>query len=225
MDKTQIRDAATIIVLRDAKTTPSVLMGQRGRDAAFMPGKFVFPGGAVDENDALAPVMPADELNMGRLAEQSDVPPNTLIAAAVRELWEETGLIIGQPASWNDAPRGWRGFAATGHQPSGAALEFFFRAVTPRSRPRRFDARFFLAHANHLRSDPDDFSRAEDELSHLQWVPLTKARDFDLPFITQVVLAELVTRIKRDDPPASVPFFRNDDEAHLVARLGNKRLL
>ncbi|MEJ6401283.1 NUDIX hydrolase [Yoonia sp. 2307UL14-13] len=225
MDKTQIRDAATMIVLRDAETSPSVLMGQRGRDAAFMPGKFVFPGGAVDESDSAVPVIPADELNNGRLAEQSDVPPNTLIAAAIRELWEETGLILGHPATWDDPPQGWRGYAATGHQPSGAALEFFFRAVTPRGRSRRFDARFFLAYANHLRSDPDNFSRAEDELSHLQWVPLARAREFDLPFITQVVLAELVTRIKRDDPPASVPFFRNDDEAHLVARLGNKRLL
>ncbi len=225
IDKTQIRDAATIIVLRDAATSPSVLMGQRGRDAAFMPGKFVFPGGAVDANDGTVPLMPMDRLHVDRLSEHSDVQPTALAAAAIRELWEETGQILGRPASWPDPPRGWRGFAATGHRPNGGALEFFFRAVTPKGRARRFDARFFLAHADTLRTDPDNFSKAEDELSHLQWIPLNEARNFDLPFITQVVLAELITRIKRDEPLSSVPFFRNDDEANLVSHLGNNRLL
>jgi len=51
--KTAIRDASTVIVLRDDR---AVLMGQRGKTAAFMPGKFVFPGGAVDASDAEVPV-------------------------------------------------------------------------------------------------------------------------------------------------------------------------
>ena len=55
IDKTAIRDAATVIVLRDRNNTPSVLMGQRGANAAFMPNKFVFPGGAVDPEDAHVP--------------------------------------------------------------------------------------------------------------------------------------------------------------------------
>jgi len=225
MDKTQIRDAATVIVLRDAKTHPTVLMGQRGHDAAFMPGKFVFPGGAIDPNDADVPILSPDATNTERLAEGSDIAPDTLAAAAIRELWEETGQIVGSPHDWRNAPQGWRGFAATGHQPNGAALEFFFRAVTPQGRPRRFDARFFLVQAHELVTDPDDFSNAEDELAHIQWVPLAEARNFDLPFITQVVLAELITRIKRDDPMPNVPFFKNDDEAHLISRLGVRGLL
>ena len=52
-DKTKIRNAATIIVVRNKKKNPSVLMGQRGINAAFMPSKFVFPGGAVDDEDLL----------------------------------------------------------------------------------------------------------------------------------------------------------------------------
>ncbi|MFQ1701763.1 NUDIX hydrolase [Loktanella agnita] len=225
MDKSALRDAATLILLRDARTAPAVLMGQRGASAAFMPGKFVFPGGAVDANDAHVPLTALPDHCNRRLAEDSSLPPNALAAAAIRELWEETGQILGTPGQWADAPQGWRGFAASGHQPHGAALEFFFRAVTPIGRPRRFDARFFLADAAALVTDPDDFSRAEDELAHLQWVPLDQARRFDLPFITQVVLAELGSHITRGGPPASVPFFRNDDEAHLVARLNGRNLL
>lgn len=194
-------------------------MGQRGVSAAFMPGKFVFPGGAVDPNDATVPVTPLAGSDLTRLARESTISPDALAAAAIRELWEETGQILGHPDTWDDPPQGWRGFAASGHVPNAAALQFFFRAVTPAGRPRRFDARFFLTDATYLRTDPDDFSNAEDELAHLQWVPLADARQFDLPFITQVVLAELATHIKRGGPPASVPFFRNDDEAHLVSRL------
>ena len=46
-----IRDAATVILLRQKKDNTFVLMGQRGNKAAFMPSKYVFPGGAVDEDD------------------------------------------------------------------------------------------------------------------------------------------------------------------------------
>lgn len=217
-DKSAIRDAATVIVLRDAPTAPSVLMGQRGAKAAFMPGKFVFPGGAVDHNDTVAPITPLTDLEADRLSHDSTQPPAALAAAAIRELWEETGQILGYPGHWPDPPQGWRGFAATGHVPHAQALQFFFRAVTPAGSPRRFDARFFLADAARLATDPDDFSGAEDELAHLQWVPLAELRKFDLPFITRVVLAELGRHIQRGGPLASVPFFRNEDEAQLQSR-------
>lgn len=221
MDKTAIRDAATIIVLRDRATNPRILMGQRGAKAAFMPNKFVFPGGAVDAGDAaIRLALPVAAPCAARLADQSTLPASALAAAAIRELWEETGQILGTPADWPDAPKSWRSFARTGHRPSPAGLQFVFRAVTPKGLPRRFDARFFLADAGALASDPDDFSNAEDELRDLQWVPLAQARDFDLPFITQVVLAEISARVVDTAPPATVPFFRNDDEAHLVAQLG-----
>jgi 8-oxo-dGTP pyrophosphatase MutT (NUDIX family) len=116
------------------------------------------------------------------------------------------------------APRGWRGYLATGHLPDGAGLSFVFRAITPPGRPRRFDARFFLVDADALRSDPDDFSRAEDELSHLHWVPLDEVRRYDMPFITEVVLAELAARLEGRQAPG-VPFFDNRDEVSRFARL------
>ncbi|KPP93633.1 MAG: putative NTP pyrophosphohydrolase [Rhodobacteraceae bacterium HLUCCA08] len=225
-DKTALRDAATIVLLRDRRTRPAVLMGQRGAGAAFMPSKYVFPGGAVDAADAGIPLAaPPGPTCRARLTDDSRATPQALAAAAIRELWEETGQVLGSPGAWADAPRGWRGFAATGHVPDASGLCFIFRAVTPPGRPRRFDARFFLAEAEALATDPDDFTRAEDELRHLHWVPLDRARALDLPFITEVVLAEIAANLGRPGPPETVPFFRNDDEAHLVTRLAGRRPL
>ena len=98
-------------------------------------------------------------------------------------------------------------------------MQFVFRAITPPGRPRRFDARFFLLDADDLATDPDDFSAASDELAHLQWIALDQVRRFDLPFITEVVLAEIAARATDTHPPESVPFFRNDDEESLFLRL------
>jgi 8-oxo-dGTP pyrophosphatase MutT (NUDIX family) len=223
IDKTAIRDAATVIVVRNRLTKPSILMGQRGASAAFMPNKYVFPGGAVDAGDGDIP-LGADlpDLDAKRLAQDSTRAAPALATAAIRELWEETGQILGTPSVWDNAPTDWRGFAQRGHRPNASGLSFMFRAVTPQGRPRRFDARFFMVDAGHLVTDPDDFSDAEDELSHLHWVPLKDARALDLPFITEVVLAELAANLLNEGPPASVPFFRNDDEAHLVTRLGGR---
>ena len=52
MQETEIRDASSVIIVREDGPVPKVLMGQRGKAAAFMPNKFVFPGGAVDPIDA-----------------------------------------------------------------------------------------------------------------------------------------------------------------------------
>jgi len=187
---TPIRDAATIVLLRRAPN-PAVLMGQRGAQAVFMPGKFVFPGGRIDAEDhgrlTLADLDPRSAALLAADA-APDLAP-ALVAGALRELQEETGLRL------THGPRD---------------LRFFFRAITPPGRPRRFDARFFLADADAVAGDPDDFTAAGDELSFLQWVELGAARELDLPFITEIVLGELVDRIA--DPAAEarpVPFFDN----------------
>jgi len=73
-----------------------------------------------------------------------------------------------------------------------------------------------------LKSDLDDFSAASDELSHLQWVDLEEARRFDMPFITEVVLSEVQKRAASTAPPASVPFFKNNEEENLFLRLYGK---
>lgn len=207
-----IRDAATTILVRNADTAPAVLMGQRGRNAVFMPDKFVFPGGAVDKTDA--DINLNGSLNStcaNRLRKDSSgVGPGAIAAASIRELWEETGQCLARSGDWPDPPEDWTGFAAHGLLPDASALHFFFRALTPPGRPRRFDARFFLANADALASDPDDFSEATEELSHLHWVRLDEVRKLNLPFITRVVLGELTAHLPRTDAPDRVPFVKND---------------
>ena len=219
-----VRDAATIILTRSGRGTdgPEVLMGQRGASAAFMPDKFVFPGGAVDKSDAEVPLVgemaPAC---MSRLSQgASTTIAHALPVAAVRELWEETGLILGASAPWAPpVPQDWQGFAETGHRPTGVGLRYVFRAITPPGRPRRFDARFFLADAGAICGDINDFSRAADELSHLHWVPVAAARKLNLPFITEVVLAEVAALIGGREPPQSVPFFDNSGSVSAFRRI------
>ena len=75
------------------------------------------------------------------------------------------------------------------------------------------------AEAADLRGDPDDFSRAEDELSHLSWLTLAEARALDLPFITEVVLAEIEARLRLKEPDRAVPFFHQRDGESVIDRL------
>jgi 8-oxo-dGTP pyrophosphatase MutT (NUDIX family) len=224
MDKSAIRDAATVIMVRHKGDRPHLLLGQRGKGAAFLPSKFVFPGGAVDpEDDCIDLTGDLEPACLTRLRQESDpeLAPR-LIAAAIREVWEETGLRL---ACSGDAPaqipESWAGFYRDGLRPSAAGFSFVFRAITPPGRPRRFDARFFLVSADRVQGDPDDFSEACDELSHLQWVPLDEVRRFDLPFITEVVIAEVADLLKQRHPrPRTVPFFNNAGDAPKFRHLG-----
>ncbi len=224
-DRTAIRDAATIVLVRDADgPAPRVLMGQRGAGAAFMPNKFVFPGGAIDPDDSVIQfAQPIDALTRQRLAAQPVTPmaptPEAMLAAAIRELWEESGLMLARPGTWQGPlPDDWRRFAEAGMCPAPEGLQYIFRAITPPGRTRRFDARFFLADARQVVGDLDDFSHACEELSHLHWIELAEARRLDLPFITEVVLAE-AEAVLHDGHPESVPFFDNSGTAPVFRRV------
>ncbi|MEL7000983.1 MAG: NUDIX hydrolase, partial [Pseudomonadota bacterium] len=102
--KDAIRNAATIVLVRQDSGAPKVLMGQRGKSAAFMPNKFVFPGGAVDAQDALVTAqIPMSEHVRSKLAERSEPKlADTLPMTAIRELWEETGQALA--VTEGDAP-------------------------------------------------------------------------------------------------------------------------
>jgi len=213
----RLRDAATLILLRGGRDRPQVLMGQRGPGAAFMPDKFVFPGGALDPGDIglSETIRRAPEAAAPLAREAVPAVARALPLTAIRELWEETGLRLGRddaaaPAQAGAAPACWRGFFAAGAQPLPEALRFVFRAVTPPGRSRRFDARFFLADAGQVLGDAGDFSGADHELRDLQWIDLAAARDLPLPFITEVVISEIAALLDPARPPRPVPFFLHD---------------
>ncbi|MEM8791528.1 MAG: NUDIX hydrolase [Pseudomonadota bacterium] len=214
-----IRDAATVVLVRRDGDRPKVLMGQRGKAAVFMPSKFVFPGGAVDAEDAALSdrhVLPEGLAQpLAHRADPSLARP--LVLAAIRELWEESGLALGYPtADPNEqVPEGWQSFFQAGYRPAMDSLTYIFRAITPPGRPRRFDARFFLVEASSLSGDLDDFSGASDELSHLSWLTLAEARRLDLPFITEVVLAEVEARLA-SDIQRPIPFFHHSEGKSFV---------
>lgn len=214
--KDAIRDAATVILVRRDGGEPRVLMGQRGKGAAFMPSKFVFPGGAVDPEDRAVTAgrpLPPESLDRLRMRADPDLA-EALAMAAIRELWEETGLALACAEGPRPPKLGpdWDSFFDAGHRPAADGLEFIFRAITPPGRPRRFDARFFLADAAALAGDPDDFSLAGTELGYLSWLNLADARELDLPFITEVVLAEVEARLEDPDHASRpAPFFYHAD--------------
>jgi len=208
------RDAATLILLRRDGDQPRILMGQRSAGHTFMPNKYVFPGGAIDPDDKLLqPAMNLREECLRALATKSDPKLSVPLAlSAIRETFEETGLAIGhkvEKTASEQKPKAWEGFYARDLEPALDKLQFVFRAITPPSLPKRFDARFFLADAELIDGDPDDFTGATDELHHLSWVSLAEARALELPFITSVVLAEIEAHIQ-SDMPRPVPFFAHD---------------
>jgi 8-oxo-dGTP pyrophosphatase MutT (NUDIX family) len=210
-----VRDAASVVLLRRGPAGPQVLMGRRPTASVFMPDMFVFPGGAVEAADhalAAQAALPAAE---GPLALDADpAVARALPLADRRELWEETGLQLGRPdpeaaARAATAPVAWAAFLAAGLAPRVDALRFVFRAITPPGRPRRFDARFFLAEAEALASGPMDFVHVDHELADLRWIDLAAARGLRLPFITTVVLAEVEAALA--EPGARpVPYFHHD---------------
>lgn len=185
-----IKDAATTIVMREDR----VLMGRRQRGAVFLPDKFVFPGGRVDAADAAAAFGGLlDPRCEAALSFETARAPEVFGVAALRELYEETGLAPRAPA---------------------LSMRFVYRAITPPDMARRFDARFFLIEAADLAGDLDHLTPPEDELSDLQWLTLDQALTYPIADITRDVLLHVQSGIPQDVVP-----WRVGDRADRITRL------
>jgi 8-oxo-dGTP pyrophosphatase MutT (NUDIX family) len=196
------KDAATLILVDRAGRVPKVLLGKRHHGHKFMPGKFVFPGGRVDPADWRMPV--ARQLDphtqahlMKRLQHPSAAKARAFALAAIRETFEETGLLLGVPGGAGaKVPRGpWTAFAQANILPDLEALHFIGRAITPPGRPRRFDARFFTMDASAIAHRIEGVTGPDAELVELVWMPLADAKELDMPAVTGVMLEELDARI------------------------------
>lgn len=196
------RDAATLIVIDRTAKKPKILMGRRHAGHKFMPGKFVFPGGRIEPGDrrmvaagALHPK--TEERLLARVQRPTSQRARALALAAIRETFEETGLLLGVPTNETaKVPSGpWRAFAEAQILPDLSALRFIGRAITPPGRPRRFDARFFTLDASAIAHRVEGVTGPDAELVELVWMPLADAKQLDMPAVTGVMLEELDARI------------------------------
>src|SRR5690606_13350676 len=153
------KPAATAVLARDGRNGPEVLLLKRHRASGFVPGAWVFPGGRVDAADA------DPGLREHFLSDPPADPPLEYFTAALREVFEETGVLLadggehGLPpsASADPALAHWREelladratlldvVRATGRRLDPAALVPTAPGFTPGAAPRRYDTRFFLA--------------------------------------------------------------------------------
>ena len=214
------KDAATLILVRRDAEQPRVLMGKRSARHAFMPDKYVFPGGRVDPQDGKAVSWCEFEPHQERLLRiQSRRKPRAFGLTAIRETFEETGLLVAREAEMPARyPTGWQPFHDLDAAPHLSPLTFIGRAITPPYRPKRFDARFFMADAEEALIDerpPVDGA----ELSDLQWVTLKDALDLDLPNVTRFMLGEIEERIDKPSLNRGPPFLRWTRSGHTTDRL------
>lgn len=204
------KDAATIIIVRRDADAPRVLMGERHSRHVFQPGAFVFPGGRLDPGDQRLSL--AHDLKPAVLARASSgataAKARGLALAAIREAFEETGVLIGERAGKTPRTRSpsWAKFFSHGVVPRLDAIDFVGRAITPPGRPRRYDTRFFMADASAIAHTLDAEHRS-DELLDPAWLTFPEARATKIMGITKLMLAEVEARLAAPDPARPAPFF------------------
>lgn len=212
------RDAATLIIYRQRGGVVEVLMGERHHKHRFLPQRYVFPGGRVDPHDSRVRVARPMRADIGELLRRTATPARArgLMAAAVRETFEEAGLLIGapDPAPGRAVPENWRSFFANGIAPDFGDITYVARAVTPPWRPIRFNARFFMIDSRHVQGD---LGRGTGELLNLTFVPVADAQKLELALITKRVL-ELVETLAQHPTAAgsrkTVPNFVHNGTFH-----------
>jgi 8-oxo-dGTP pyrophosphatase MutT (NUDIX family) len=197
------KDAATLILIDRRGAEPKVLMGRRHPGHVFMPDMFVFPGGRIDTGDRRMPaagaLRPRAEAALNaRTTRPSRQRGRALALAAIRETFEETGLLLGirEQSAPQRAPEGtWTAFRDHGVVPDLGALHIVARAITPPGRPRRFDTRFFAVDRDAVLAEVKGVTGPTSELVELVWVTLDQAPALSCAAITRVILEELRDRL------------------------------
>lgn len=218
-------DAATLIIIDRRGKHPKVLMGKRHESHRFMPGKFVFPGGRIDPSDRAMTVTGAlhpraEQALMARVTRASVQRSRALALAAIRETYEETGLLLGtkEYGGPESVPVGtpWEAFREHGVFPGLDELHFIGRAITPPRYSKRFDTRFFAVDHTAIAHEVEGMVGPNSELVELAWVTLAEARKLDLPWITNAFLGELESRIAAGfSPMLPVPFYFQKRTQHV----------
>jgi 8-oxo-dGTP pyrophosphatase MutT (NUDIX family) len=212
------REAASVILARDASAGLEVLLLQRHPDSRFSPGAFAFPGGRVETADA-APGVEARCRGLGRTEaarQMPDVRPEERAigfwVAALREAFEESGVLLAYGPDGGlvnsrtlDTVRAHRARCREDSSAFARLLRdfdlrlatdraaYWAHWITPEERPVRYDTRFLVAAAGPTQVvEPDGF-----EVVSARWIApedaLTRhrARELVLPLPTQQILASL----------------------------------
>jgi len=179
------RDAASLILLRGEGRNLEVLAGRRPLHVKFMPGVHVFPGGAIDPPDRIAWCLEFGSDALGpRLARSA--------RAALRETWEEVGVLVGRPtgspSSSVPTRQIERAYRERGLVAALDLLTYVGRAITPSHSSRRFNTRFFLSDGGNVFGEP----ASSEELEDVRWYrvgqhPLESFRD-----VTRFMLARAI---------------------------------
>ncbi len=201
------RDAATLIIVRDNQ---EVLLGVRSAGHVFMPHMYVFPGGRVDSGDARvpAPVGLRADVESKILKSTSAARARAIAMTAVRETFEETGLILGHAVEAPPVTRSshWQPFYQTGFVPALDKLDYVARAVTPPNNVRRYDARFFMVDAKWISGT----LQGNGELEDLRWVAIDEAHKLELSPITSLILDLLEKRVRGElTVDEGIPYYRS----------------
>ena len=197
------RDAASLILLRGAGRDLEVLAGRRPVHVKFMPGVWVFPGGALD---------PADRRPWRDETGGEHLPPRLArcARAALRETWEEAGVLVGRPGLGEATAPGpvpelgevENAYARAGVVPAFGALVYVGRAITPTRVFRRFNTRFFLADGNAVFGDPVP----TDELEEVGWHPIGRRPLVPFRDVSQFMLARAIA-LRDGSAPREPPLF------------------
>lgn len=180
------KPAATLIITKIKNEKIFVLMGKRPIKARFAPGMWVFPGGKLDKSDLTTP---KNYITNNKIIKNLNLlkakPPlgNGLIHTAIRETEEETNLKLKS----NNIKNMW----------------VLGRAITPLTRPMRFDTKFFVAPSDCFIGN----LKGNGELAKLEYVEICKALKFPMFDVTEFILQEINKRINNGNEINSNPVF------------------
>jgi 8-oxo-dGTP pyrophosphatase MutT (NUDIX family) len=192
------RDAASLILLRGGGAGLEVLVGRRSARARFMPGVYVFPGGSIEASD---------ESPWSVESGAEALAPKLLRAAraALRETWEEVGVLVGRKTAAAAAPADTaieRAYHARGVAAAIDRLIYVGRAITPSHSTRRFNTRFFLGDGDDVFGVP----RASEELEDAEWRRIKPGLLEDFRDVTRFMLARAL-ELREGTASGEAPLF------------------
>jgi 8-oxo-dGTP pyrophosphatase MutT (NUDIX family) len=241
-----IREAATVVLLRDGAAGLETWLLRRVAKMAFAAGMSVFPGGAVDTEDAVAGQPAAELMSIADQLGTDTDHAGALVCAAIRETFEEVGVLLVRPpvaVAPAESDRvaveaRTRTFTSLLDELRVAldvtAIRPWARWITPEGESRRYDTYFFVA------ALPAGLTAAAvtGEASHADWIPVSQAlaesTTGERPMLPPTVTT--LTDIARYGTAAEVleaaagrtvtpvqPVLRRDDSGALMVDLGDGR--